>query len=281
MRPSALQPRWMPLLTGFPPRCSLPRLLLRVVPHYLFFTPKADTFLQSLAAQRPQVFAIFAPNLLCMLAHLIWAPPHASEATRGYLHGGIIVDFIGQKAPTSRFSLVLLDFIILAVQCFMLAVHQESEKLWKTVRPRTAATSAAGGATSTVAAPAPAPTIQDHDAEERGEPRDLAQGRAESDDIELRPMLGNSTSTEGRSRNRGDTHWPGGATARRTSSTDLAETIASGNAVLADFHVINSIRMAGNDYQSAAAYSLQSIGYTATLAALAAERRARLGAQRR
>ncbi len=214
-----------------------------------------------------------------MLAHLLWAPPRASEATRGYLHGGIIVDFIGQKAPTSRLSLLLLDLVVLGVQCLMLAVHQEAEQLWKVVRPRggtaTASSAESSTAAATAAATAPA-TTQDHDAEERGVLRDLARETGEADDIELRPLGGSNGATGG-----GSANLLRRSASARTPSAELTEVIMSGNSVLADFHVVNAIRMAGNDYQGAASYSLQSIGYTATLAALAAERRARLGAQRR
>ena len=238
-------------------------MLLRVLPHYLFFTPKADTFLQSLGPQRPQVFAIFAPNLLCVLAHIIWGPTLASEANRGYLHGGIIVDFIGQKPPASRFGLLALDLLILGLQCFMLAVHQEAERLWKAVRPQ------GGAAVGTVGvSPAP-PTTQDHDAEERGVLRDTP-GTGDPEDIELRSLTSSTAAGSG-----------SGVDAANMSWADLADAANSGNIVLADYHVANAIRMAGNDYQSAASYSLQSIGYTATLAALAAERRARLAAPRR
>ena len=193
------------------------------------------------------------------------------------------MDFIGQKAPSSRFSLLLLDFVILGIQCVMLAVHQESEKLWKVVRPRTATSAVPSGEPAPAAAASTVtPTIQDHDAEERGESRDLAQGPDDSDEIELQPLVGSNGSGAGTGLSAGTADRRGIRRASRTvSSEQLTETLVSGNAVLADLHVINSIRMASNDYQSAAAYSLQSLGYTATLAALAAERRARFGAQPR
>lgn len=192
------------------------------------------------------------------------------------------MDFIGQKAPSSRFSLLLLDFVILGIQCVMLAVHQESEKLWKVVRPRTATSAVPTGESAPAAASTITPTTQDHDAEERGESRDLAQGPDDSDEIELQPLVGSNGPGAGTGQSAGTADQRGTRRTSRTVSSDqLMETLVSGNAVLADFHVINSIRMASNDYQSAAAYSLQSLGYTATLAALAAERRARFGAQTR
>ncbi len=192
------------------------------------------------------------------------------------------MDFIGQKAPSSRFSLLVLDFVILGIQCVMLAVHQESEKLWKVVRPRTATSAVPSGESAPAAASTVTPTIQDHDAEERGESRDLAQGPEDSDEIELQPLVGSNGSGAGTGQNARAADRRGTRRGSRSVSSDLlTETLVSGNAVLADFYVVNSIRMASNDYQSAAAYSLQSLGYTATLAALAAERRARFGAQPR
>ena len=241
-------------------------MLLRVLPHYLFFTPKADTFLQSLGPQRPQVFAIFAPNLLCVLAHIIWGPTLASEANRGYLHGGIIVDFIGQKPPASRFGLLALDLLILGLQCFMLAVHQEAERLWKAVRPQ------GGAAAGTVGvSPAP-PTTQDHDAEERG----VIRTAGETDEIELRPVAGGDTAGGGEDAPPETTRLLPGSSLRQASDGDLLGFLRSGNAVLADFHVVHTVRSVGNDYEQAAAHVTQTIGYTATLAARAAERRARL-----
>lgn len=258
-------------------RCSFPRLLLRVIPHYFFLTPKSEDYALLMPAHRPHAFAIFVPNILCMFFHLVLSLPRAGEEMRGYLHGGVIIDFVGQKAPTSRLGLLVLDVVILAIQCLMLAVHQEREALRKLITPGRQTAGAAAAPVASTAAPA-APTAQDHDAEERGVLRDEPRTTGETDEIELRPLSGNDT-REGEGVPETTRLLPGSAL--RQADTDLLGFLRSGNAVLADFHIVHTIRTVGNDYERAAAHLTQTIGYTATLAARAAERRARLEAQTR
>ncbi len=184
-----------------------------------------------------------------------------------------MIDFVGQKPPTWRLGLLLFDILIWAVQCLMLAVHQEREKLRKTLTP--SLRSGPGGQESAEASE----TTQDLDAEERGVLRDedgIPGGSG--DDIEMHPLVGR----DGRADDGGDpeTDQRIGASSSQTA-VDLVDAMWSGTAVLSNFHVVHAIRTVGNDVQSAAAYSLQSLGYTASLAAaIAAERRARLAARR-
>ncbi|KAK3330401.1 hypothetical protein B0H66DRAFT_468182 [Apodospora peruviana] len=265
--------------------CSFTRLLLRVMPHYIFISPKDALLL--LPAHRPHVFAILAPNLLCILLHVIFSPPQAGEATRGYLHGGAIIDFVGQQPSTSKLGLLFLDVVILAVQCLMLTVHQERERLRKAVLP---SLRAVGAAVSTGEATAASvdrleegptvPSTQDQDAEERGVLRD------EEGAIELQPLHGGSIG--GNDRDPDASHESNSSSGNRQAVTyshtggnvDMLDVLRSGNAVLGNFHVVHAVRTVGNDYQRAAAYSLQSLGYTASLAAaIAADRRARIQGQ--
>ncbi|KAK0628419.1 hypothetical protein B0T17DRAFT_470150, partial [Bombardia bombarda] len=248
--------------------CSFLRLLLRFLPHFIFISPKDTNLL--LPAHRPHVFAIFVPNLLCMILHIVLPPPQGSEATRGYLHGGVIIDFIGQKPPTSRFSFWCLDLVILAVQCLMLAVHLEREKLRKVALPSlqsvsvpVLAAAAAVAGDGQVLGTLPE-TTQDHDAEERGVMRDeayAADGDENGDRTETQPLM--TEEREGRHYDRGGSAGGGYAPA----GVDMLDIMRSGNAMLSNFHVVHAVRTVGNDYQSAAAYSLQGLGYTATLAA--------------
>lgn len=92
---------------------------------------------------------------MCILLHIAFDPPQAGEATRGYLHGGLAMDFIGQKGPTSKFYLVLLDLLILLLQLIHLAASGTRQKVKQQ--------------TSTTAAPSSA--VQNHDFEERGQHR--------------------------------------------------------------------------------------------------------------
>jgi len=261
-------------------RCSFVRFILRLVPHYSFLTPKDGLLLP---AEQPHIYTIFVPSVLCIFAHVFLALPEAGEATRGYLHGGVIIDFIGQKPPTSRLAYLLFDLVILGAQCLMLAVHQERERLKKAVSPslQTIAPSgdqteeaAAAAATAATAATA-AGTTQDHDAEERGVLRDEAN-MGDGGGMELQPLSGSGSSGEGNSAADDDDEQLGDTYSSAAASADLLDIIRSGNAVLANFHVIHAVRTVGNGAQGAAAYSLRTFGYNATLAALAAERRSRL-----
>ncbi|CCX30787.1 Similar to Uncharacterized protein C4D7.11; acc. no. O14175 [Pyronema omphalodes CBS 100304] len=99
---------------------SFLRLLLRGAMHFLFLTPKliAVPFPPS---QRMPILGLFGVTGLCILQHL-WEPaPRAGELTHGYLHGGMIVDFIGQR-PTSKFRLLFMDLFILFLQTCMLSL---------------------------------------------------------------------------------------------------------------------------------------------------------------
>lgn len=255
--------------------CSFFRLFIRWMAQTLFVSPKTEDAV--IIVPNYHISAIVTPNLLCMFLHLISSPPEAGEASRGYLHGGILIDFIGQRAPSSRFTLILLDVVVLAIQCFMITVNIEKERIRNIIQPSRVNTSP-GAAAAIVSN-----TGQDHDSEERGVHRD-APGMDETDEmdgIELRP-LGNHD-TGGINGESGS----GGSGPRRRSGArqsgqleGLADVLRSGNAVIGNFHVPQSLRTAWdsreNTPESTAAYALQNVGYNATLAALAAQRRARL-----
>ncbi|KAI0176256.1 DUF1746-domain-containing protein [Hypoxylon sp. FL1284] len=251
--------------------CSFFRLMIRWVAQALFISPRTDDSV--LIVPNFHVSAILGPNVLCILLHLLASLPEASEASRGYLHGGILFDFIGQKAPSSKLSLLLLDVMIFALQCFMLNVNMEKERIRKVVRPRRLLDRQED-------APGVAPTGQDLDAEERGVLRD-APVLDETYDIEMQSLGRNNLGNSQESAEEGT-----GLLRRTTNPTSdlegLADTLRSGNAVLATFRVRQAVRTAwsnrANSPETAAAYAIQNVGYNATLAALAAQRRARLAA---
>ncbi|EJT73413.1 hypothetical protein GGTG_10252 [Gaeumannomyces tritici R3-111a-1] len=247
--------------------CSFFRLLMRVLVQSFFLSPKSDEFVLLMPTHRPHVVAVLAPNLLCMLLHLLTSLPTAGESTRGYLHGGVIIDFVGEKAPTSKFKLLLLDMLVLALQCTMLAVHAERERLRKVVKPagRVLGTTAQNGEDSEAAATSPTtPVAADNDTTERAFSRTAPRASRAGDGIELQPLPPRRDAQ------------PAQVSAHRRRPPDLREYMLSGNAVLGDFHVLHALRTASNDYQSATAQSLQSIGYATTLARLVAEPRSRL-----
>lgn len=107
--------------------CSTPLLLLRSVLQLLYLTPK-----HALLPQPPNgsrfLALIVAANALCIFLHAIRVAPAALPGhDRGYLHGGLVLDFIGQKGPSSKIQLVGLDFLVLGLQivhCAALGVRK-------------------------------------------------------------------------------------------------------------------------------------------------------------
>lgn len=126
----------------------------------------------------PLLLFSFLANLLL---HLARPAPAAADDTRGYLHGGLMIDFIGQQGPTSKWRLAALDVCILCLQLVMVAVHVKRRELKKKLAalsagtPAPTAADAATSESSTAAATEPAQLphanaarAQDADDEERG-----------------------------------------------------------------------------------------------------------------
>lgn len=137
----------------------------------------------------PMILFTFTVNFLL---HLLYPAPAAGEETRGYLHGGLMIDFIGQQGPTNKWKLASLDIALLLLEMVMLAVHVKRRDLKKNLArisagAETSDTAAAEGSTdaetassappaATATSTAPANTTnseaaareQDADAEERG-----------------------------------------------------------------------------------------------------------------
>jgi hypothetical protein len=183
------------------------------------------------------------------------------------MHGGLVIDFIGQKPPTSRIYYLLADFAILAIQCLMLTVHTERERLrltLKTFRPLIPDVAQEMG-----------PTLEDLDAEERGVSRDMPGSLPvnETEDIELQPLRPINEAEEGSSQS-GEPEPPARESpADEPTRTYLSDVLSSGNAVIGEYHVLHSLRNAAMDLERTAAHSLRTISYGATMAAIEARRR--------
>lgn len=151
--------------------------MLRSLVQFVLLTPKPPTFVQP-PDQQPFVGAVLGANILCIALHLWFVPASGTEATRGYLHGGLAMDFIGQKGPASRITLVLFDLLVMALQFVHLTAH--------ITRKRLKDSAAAAAAPPTRQTPAPPSTGQDLDSEERGvrHSTELEQ----QDDIEMQTL---------------------------------------------------------------------------------------------
>ncbi|OAA73203.1 hypothetical protein ISF_00104 [Cordyceps fumosorosea ARSEF 2679] len=161
--------------------CSMFRFLLRAFGQHFHLSPKDEAFPVVMPASRVQLVFVMTPNIICILLHLFTSLPVGRDDQRGYQHGGLVIDFIGQKPSTSRAYYVLADILILVLQCVMLTIHAEREQMrvtLKTFRPLAAdlAQQAAAGR-----------TLRELDEEERGVSAMLDEEAGdEAVDVEMR-----------------------------------------------------------------------------------------------
>lgn len=212
---------------------SLLRFLLRSFTQLLYLSPKPPLIpTPPHIKDRPFIGAVVGVNLFCLILHLYLSRPAAGEATRGYLHGGLMIDFIGQKGPTSKLKLGLLDLFISVLQMIMVALlgeekraENKAKRKRKSHRERyqNAATSTTTSHTPPSAPEASAgndetapPTVQDHDAEEQGVRRSL----------ESAPLLRSSNTTELDS---------------PAANRELLDRLRSGQAITGKFYVVDAM----------------------------------------
>ncbi|KAG6157293.1 hypothetical protein E4U37_007519 [Claviceps purpurea] len=260
--------------------CSMFRFLLRAVGQYMYLTPKDESFPFLMPAGRVHVLLVVVPNLICMLLHLFTSLPRGPDFHRGYQHGGLIIDFVGQQPATYRIYYLIADLAILVLQCLMLTVHTQREQLrvlLKTFRPILPELSGDMQATAIAAR-----SLQDLDAEERGvllHGQDVTTPAAnlttmeEGGGVAMRHAGGSLEAVEG------DHNGEAGSLLQRSTSEEcprapLSDIINSGNAVLGNYCIIQSVVSAAGDFERTAAHSLRTISYEATLATLQARRRA-------
>lgn len=201
---------------------------------FVFLSPKPGLFLTP-PKPEPFVGAILGTNLLCLILHIFSQAPSAGEATRFYLHGGIIIDFIGQRGPTSKILLVVLDLLVMALQFIHLSAHISRRRLLATQGGRQRRTQAASAQDSEGRGVQTAPA-QDLDSEERGVRRstEIAQEQVQ-EGIQLQAL-----NQDGRAAT---------AFAMDISEADeaqvnavLSDAVKNGQVVLADLNVTRTIK---------------------------------------
>ncbi|KAI9640808.1 hypothetical protein NHQ30_010648 [Ciborinia camelliae] len=155
--------------------CSFFQLCMRALTQFVILTPKPKN-----VRKPPQtsslVIMLLGTNILCIFLHLFLAPSRSGEEMRGYLHGGIIIDLIGQKGPSSKLKLVVLDLLVLILQSILFTIHLDRERLDKFL-------TVYGQKTTDAQIQ---PSTQDHDAEERGVFRDPVVHGLEG--IQMQPL---------------------------------------------------------------------------------------------
>lgn len=163
-----------------PSSCSFFWLAVKALMHGSLLTPIPDKTLE----RPPDEPRPFLPLLLFSFGvnfflHLSYPAPAAGEDTRGYLHGGLMIDFVGQQGPTSKWKLGALDVCVLFLQLVMVSVHVKRRALKRKLALASAGSAASGtpatdGATADSGADTAPPTNdnaareQDADDEERG-----------------------------------------------------------------------------------------------------------------
>lgn len=171
-----------------------------------------------------------------MISHTFFTHSEAGEETRGYLHGGLFIDFIGQKAPIPLLRLLAFDTLIMVLDFIMLGLIIERVKTNEAVAPPSTSTP-----TETEA---PAPTQQDHDSEERGILRQTSEPARGDDGVELhdlgsRPTEPRTSIDEQLERTELLTDH---AEAHRAKDSHFLDTFASGEAVIMDIGLFDIVR---------------------------------------
>lgn len=217
---------------------SLLALLIRVVFHYILLTPKPPLPppFQPFPPSPPPSFSLISlTNLIPFLMHTFTRSPSASEAARGYLHGGILIDFVGQ-APVSKLRLVVLDFVVFGLQLVMMTLVLERRELGPP----------AGTPTDGYAPPtSPRRRIgtQDHDAEERGVllPSSASSAIAELDDRQT-SFRGGRTEGAAQDRDSLDDDNSNSDSPVATNEQHALDGFHSGQYVVANLHLMSTIR---------------------------------------
>src|SRR5436305_2031339 len=200
---------------------------------------------------RPYVFWIAISNAICVMLHMLNARPEAGEATRGYLHGGLIMDFIGQEGPISKIRLLLLDALVITLQFIMLSAHIQRQDL----KPMMSSTSTPQPVRTTMEdRDEPATSAQDLDAEERGV---LRSEITTEEGVEMQ-SLSSGVDNDLRHQPQGhgiDVEYEGLLAepleqANGSANSHPLDVFHTGTVIAADLYVLHTIRSQWTDYQN-------------------------------
>ncbi|KAF2845338.1 DUF1746-domain-containing protein [Plenodomus tracheiphilus IPT5] len=235
---------YMELVTAYHLDCSFFWLAVKAFLHGTLLTPIPDTAAVDRPPDEPKPFLplLLFSFLVNLFLHLTYPAPSAGEDTRGYLHGGLMIDFIGQQGPTSKWTLGALDVCILFLQLVMVSVHVKRRELKKKLAQLSAGsstTTTTHAATSDDSAAAEAAPIssdaaaraQDADDEERGVLRrtDSLSDLGVDPDSEEDALLP-SSSEHGRA--------------------DVLDVLTSGQCIIGDFTLIDTLLQENRNYSA-------------------------------
>ncbi|CZT19232.1 uncharacterized protein RCC_05078 [Ramularia collo-cygni] len=124
--------------------CSTPLLLLRSAIQFIYLTPKNPLFPAPPSGTRV-LGIVCLVGCLSVLFH-VWRGVGSGVDRRGYLHGGLVLDFIGQEDPGGCMGLVGLDLLVVGLQVLCCAVKRVRERvLGEGASSSSSSSSVAGG----------------------------------------------------------------------------------------------------------------------------------------
>lgn len=102
---------------------SMLRLVIRAFTQYSISNPYPTPSMRITVSEESKkaltkflLIGVFSGNVFCLLIHLLFGSYKVAESTNGFLHGGMTLQFIGERVPFSTLELILLDIGILFVQ---------------------------------------------------------------------------------------------------------------------------------------------------------------------
>ena len=100
-------------------------LLLRAVTQVLYVQ-----FRPGPLSHTTQLAPTLSSTLICIVTHILHARPEATaRSARGYIHGGLIVEFVGELGPIAKWRLLVQDVLVCGLQLLMLAIGYERQVL--------------------------------------------------------------------------------------------------------------------------------------------------------
>ncbi|KAF2034329.1 DUF1746-domain-containing protein [Setomelanomma holmii] len=232
---------YMELITIYHFDCSFFWFFLRALIHGTLLTPTADP----VGERPPDEPKPFLPLLLFsffvnFLLHQLYTAPTAGEDTRGYLHGGLMIDFIGQQGPTSKWKLGALDMCVLCLQLVMVSVHVKRRELKKKL-----AKLSAGAAPTTNIDGATSATAEDT---AEGITNDNAARDQDADDEERGVLRRTDTLSDiGVDADEDHALLPSSSDAGQPDALDI---LTSGQCVIGDFSLIDTLLQENKNYSA-------------------------------
>ncbi|KAF2877243.1 hypothetical protein BDV95DRAFT_480721 [Massariosphaeria phaeospora] len=229
---------FLELVTLYYLDCSFFWFFVRAVIHAALLTPLPDFALNRQHDEhKPFLPLILFAFTINFLLHLLYPEPAAGEDTRGYLHGGLMIDFIGQQGPTSKWKLVALDICILVLQLTMVSVHVKRRDLKKRI-----AKISGGGSESRSA------EGEQSNTGEHAEPPMTNMDRDQDADSEERGVLRrtDTMSDAGADQDEEDTLLP---STTESGHADALDLLSSGQGVVGDFTLIDTLLQEHENYQ--------------------------------